>query len=193
MKIEEAISNTYPTTITIIDVESTCWKNSQDQGKEVSEIIELGVANIVNGKIKKEDPIFIKPQHSKISHFCTQLTTITPELIEKKGLNPKEAFEKLGRVLNKNIWGSYGFYDLKQIEKMIDLYGLHFTLPSKHINVKELYSNLVLKSKDPYAAPGANRTMKALGMKFEGTLHRGADDAYNIARIYLETIKNKPA
>ena len=188
MRIEEAISNTYPTTITIIDVESTCWKNPRDQGKEVSVIIELGIANIINGKIKREEPIFIKPQHSKISPFCTQLTTITPELIKERGLDPEEGFRRLAKVLNKNVWGSYGFYDLKQIRKMIDLYKIDFKLPPKHINVKELYGKLVMKSKDPYAAPGVKRTMKALGMQFEGTLHRGADDAYNIARIYLEII-----
>ena len=191
MDLSEAIDNTYPATITIVDVESTCWKDAKDQGKEISEIIELGVANIVNGKIKKEEPIFIKPQHSEVSPFCTQLTTITPELIEKKGLSPKEAFEKLAKVLNKNVWGSYGFYDLKQIKKMIDLYKIDFKLPLKHINVKELYSKLVMKSKDPYAAGGMGKVLKALGLKLEGTHHRGADDAYNIARIYLKLIKNK--
>ncbi len=48
-----------------------------------------------------------------------------------------------------------------------------------YLNLKELYSR-VYSTK---ASIGLNQAMRKLSMKFEGRLHRGIDDARNIARV----------
>ncbi|XTB53408.1 hypothetical protein LDK11_01470 [Fusobacterium nucleatum] len=56
--------------------------------------------------------------HSKISPFCTQLTTITPELVVQEGVNFEEALQilKKGYQAYQYTWASYGNYDKKKWE-----------------------------------------------------------------------------
>ena len=65
--------------IIVIDLEATCWEGKPPPG-EISEIIEIGICVLdqATGAIDKNRGILIKPVHSAISPFCTQLTTITP-------------------------------------------------------------------------------------------------------------------
>ena len=74
--------------IIIIDLEATCWEGIPPQG-EVSEIIEIGICllDTLTGEISDNRGILVKPTHSKISPFCTQLTTITPELVAREGVS----------------------------------------------------------------------------------------------------------
>ena len=74
--------------IIIIDLEATCWEGIPPQG-EVSEIIEIGICllDTLTGEISNNRGILVKPTHSKISPFCTQLTTITPELVAREGVS----------------------------------------------------------------------------------------------------------
>jgi inhibitor of KinA sporulation pathway (predicted exonuclease) len=178
------------TNLTVIDVESTCWKDKSEQGDKPNEVIEIGICKIIKGELVRVPSIMIKPKFSEVSQFCTQLTTITPEQASK-GLDPKEAYSKLRDAFVSNTWASWGFYDQKILTKMFELHKLPNVLPKNHINVRAFMSKKVFKSDDPFKAPGTIKSMKHLGMDFEGTNHRGDDDAYNIARIYLELIKMK--
>ena len=74
--------------IIIIDLEATCWEGIPPKG-EVSEIIEIGICllDTLTGEITDNRGILVKPTHSKISPFCTQLTTITPELVAREGVS----------------------------------------------------------------------------------------------------------
>ena len=69
--------------INIIDLEATCWKGPVPEG-QVNEIIEIGICQLdVNtGEISKNKGILIQPQRSEVSPFCTELTTITQELLD---------------------------------------------------------------------------------------------------------------
>ena len=75
--------------VLVIDVESTCWEPpEQPLPGEISEIIEIGIAvvDIKELKIVKNSSIIIKPQRSKLSNFCTKLTTLTQENQVDKGI-----------------------------------------------------------------------------------------------------------
>src|SRR5271157_5150711 len=72
--------------VLVIDVESTCWEDPEKPGKdEISEIIEIGIAvvDIKKLEIVKNDSIIIRPQRSRISKFCTRLTTLTQEYVDQ--------------------------------------------------------------------------------------------------------------
>ena len=185
MLFYEAVEE-FPTTLTVIDVEATCW-DKKEEG-QINEIIEIGMAQIVNGKIEKLEPIIVQPHFSKVSEFCTSLTKITQEMVDAGEL-PKTAYPKMEKSFLGNTWASYGKYDLNMINKMADLYKISITLPPHHINVRELFANKILKSSDPAKAPSNPKdAMDQLGMAFEGQNHRGSDDAFNVSRLYLALV-----
>ncbi|GAA4278648.1 3'-5' exonuclease [Aquimarina mytili] len=169
-------------TIIIIDLEATCWKGSIPQG-QVNEIIEIGICllDIKTGAISKNQGILIKPERSVVSSFCTELTTITQELLDEKGISFQAACELLRTEYNseKYTWASYGQYDLNMMKKQCSYSGIEYPLSENHINVKTLFS----ETKGLRKKVGMKGALGILDIPLEGTHHRGVDDARNIAKI----------
>lgn len=175
-----------PTTtdrIIVIDFEATCWKGpAPDDQKQ--EIIEIGLAvlNTKTGEITQNQGILVKPQMSEVSLFCTQLTTITQELLDENGLHFNEAIEKLVTEYEPHsayAWASYGDFDLNILKKQCKLLKIPYPMGSKHINVKPLFTEKFGLTKHRGMAGALN----LLKIPLEGTHHRGVDDAKNIAKI----------
>lgn len=168
--------------ILVIDLEATCWEGSAPEGM-YNEIIEIGISG-VNSKtrnIEFKDSIIVKPENSEISEFCTNLTTLTQEFVDKNGVTLQEAFNILeSRYRSRSrVWSSWGEYDKNQISKECELKGLKNPMHRVHFNLKTLFCVMYALSKEV----GVAKALDRMGMKFEGTHHRGDDDAYNIARI----------
>lgn len=176
--------------IIIIDLEATCWKGQIPDG-EVNEIIEIGlsVLDTVSGEISKNQGILVKPQYSKVSDFCTELTTITQELLDKEGILFEEAIEKLIDEYHPDLytWASYGAYDLNMLQKQCRKFGVDYPMGNDHINVKVLFA----KTKGLTKPTGMNGALHILKIPLEGTHHRGIDDAKNIAKILNWCLKNQ--
>ncbi|TYA78605.1 3'-5' exonuclease [Seonamhaeicola marinus] len=179
----------YSKNIIIIDLEATCWNGEIPKG-QVNEIIEIGICvlDTVSGIISKNKGILIKPERSKVSTFCTELTTITQELLDDKGISFTEACSELREDYQaKNYtWASYGAYDLNMMKRQCKFRGEEYPLSQDHINVKEL----VFKTKGLSKKVGMNGALKQLNMELEGTHHRGVDDAKNIAKILNWCLRN---
>ncbi len=64
--------------IIVIDIEATCWQKYPPPDQE-SEIIEIGICivDVATAKPIEKESILVRPERSKISEFCTQLTTLT--------------------------------------------------------------------------------------------------------------------
>jgi inhibitor of KinA sporulation pathway (predicted exonuclease) len=168
--------------VLVIDLEATCWKGQPPEGM-YNEIIEIGIA-VVDFKTKEvieSESIIVKPKFSEISYFCTELTTITPELIEEQGILFEEACKILKDKFKsqKRLFLSWGKYDYNQIQADCKLHGLDFPMGREHYNLKPLFSLKHGLSHDL----GVDTALEHLGLEFEGTHHRGVDDAKNIARI----------
>lgn len=175
--------------ILIVDLESTCWNNKEEQKEQKSEIIEIGYTPIINGEIGKSDSIFIKPEYSSVSNFCENLTTLSQKFIDENGEGIKEAYNKFKGIISKfDTWGSWGQYDLNQLKRMFELYKIPDFLPLNHINVKTLFANKVLGKKE-FKKGSPVDALKKFGEKFDGIHHRGSDDSHNIARVYLHLIE----
>lgn len=169
--------------ILVVDLEATCWRGSPPEGM-VSEIIEIGIA-VVDFKTKEileTDSIIVKPQTSTISDFCTELTTITQEMIDEKGVSFEEACKILKSKFksDRRLWASWGKYDFEQIHKDSVLNKVDYPMGRDHYNLKPLFSVKHGLAKDL----GVGGALKHLELEFEGTPHRGVDDAKNIARIF---------
>lgn len=175
--------------IIIIDLEATCWQGTVPQGQQ-NEIIEIGLAvlDTETGVISKNKGILIKPQRSAVSSFCTELTTITQDLLDKNGVSFEDAVNQLIDEYNPDLytWASYGQYDLNMLTKQCKLFGVPYPMGAEHINVKELF-----KEKFGLVKPtGMNGALHLLTIPLEGTHHRGVDDAKNIAKILHLCLKN---
>jgi inhibitor of KinA sporulation pathway (predicted exonuclease) len=168
--------------ITIVDVEATCWNGNPPEGM-VSDIIEIGICllDVQTGEITDNRGILIKPERSTVSEFCTELTTITPELIETEGISYKEACAIVRKdyMGQSRAWASFGAYDFKQFQRQCTDLGVGYPFSPSHINVKTLFA---LKKQLTHEV-GMDGALKLLKIPLEGTHHRGVDDAKNIAKI----------
>jgi inhibitor of KinA sporulation pathway (predicted exonuclease) len=180
--------------LVVIDIEATC-DNPRPQWQ--SEIIEVGVCllDLRTLEITDKRGILVKPEKTPITSFCTSLTTITPELIEREGRSLFEAMTVLQEQykIRERTWASWGDYDRNQLIKDCD--SKKFGFPgefSSHINVK----NVLAIEHGWDREVGLDNALKRWKMNLEGTHHRGRDDAANIARIYAAHIasirKNNP-
>lgn len=174
--------------IVVVDIEATCWEGKIPEGME-SDIIEIGICllDTHTGEITNNEGIIVTPERSVVSFFCTELTTITPELIEQEGIPFKEALRVLKEdyLTQSRAWASYGAYDLKQFQRQCAALGRGYPFGPSHINVKTLFA---LKQKLGHEQ-GMAGALHTLNIPLEGTHHRGKDDARNIAKILWEVLR----
>lgn len=167
--------------ILVIDVESTCWDGEPPEGEE-SEIIEIGLCLVDVDSLKRigKHSILVKPQRSTISAFCTELTTLTPEMFADAG-TLADAIKRLKKEFasKDRLWASWGDYDRRQFERVCQSAGVGYPFGLTHLNVKTLFAvSLGLNHE-----VGLDGAYNKLGMTMEGTHHRGDDDAWNIADV----------
>jgi len=168
--------------IIVVDVEATCWQGYPPKG-QCRQIIEIGICflDIKTHKISDNRSILVKPSYSKLSEFCTELTSLTQEVIDKKGIPLVDACSILKNEYNSNkcIWASYGDFDKNIFNENCRKEGVKYPFSKKHINVKLLFGLKQKLSKDV----GMARALKMLDIPLKGKHHRGVDDSFNIAHI----------
>jgi inhibitor of KinA sporulation pathway (predicted exonuclease) len=175
--------------IIVVDLEATCWDRGEEQPRgQLNDIIEIGVCtlDLKTFTIEKIQGIIVKPTTSKVSEFCTKLTTLTQDVVDH-GHTFKGACDKLYREYNEptRTWASWGDYDRTQLEKQCKREGVSFPLSIRHINIKNLYSVLNGLPKEL----GLGTAVERCSLSFDGTPHRGMDDAKNIAAILRILVK----
>lgn len=94
----------------MVDLEATCWNTPKPPRGEKHEIIEIGWA-LLDTETNPPSTVragtyLVKPVRSTVSDFCTELTTITPELLQVEGMSLKEAFGRLVEEVDshKYVW-----------------------------------------------------------------------------------------
>ncbi len=170
----------------IIDVEATCWQRGHPLYGQ-NEIIEIGAVPLNDdcealGEVQQ----FVKPvRHPILSEFCTKLTSITQSDADTAQLFP-DALANLQRQveemcecrLSDLVFCSWGDYDRKQFMKDCHYHRIPYPF-GVHRNVKAEFAR-----RHRIRPVGVVRALRILGIRFEGTLHRGIDDARNIAKIF---------
>lgn len=178
-------------TLLVIDVESTCWKGSPPAG-QMSEIIEVGVCpiNVTTLQPLQRCSILIKPEHSQISAFCTELTTLTPDMLAAAGnLNDAVGILKSQYRSKDRLWASWGDYDRRQFERVCQRQQVAYPFGSRHLNVKSLYAVVAGLQQEC----GLAAACEQLGIPMDGTHHRGHDDAWNIANVLCHLLRRMRA
>ena len=179
--------------IIVIDLEATCWGGDPPPGEQ-SEIIEIGlcILDTKSGERIKRDSILVRPERSKVSPFCTKLTTLTQAQVDQ-GSSFSDAIQYLSKTYRPHdyTWASYGDYDRVKLESQCREWGISYPFGRTHINVK----NMLALSLNLPAEIGLDRALDQLGLPMEGTHHRGDADAWNIGAILgllLTRVRNQP-
>lgn len=172
----------------MVDLEATCWRKDPPPGQQ-NEIIEIGVCVLPLETLEPEHKrgIIVKPTRSKVSEFCTELTSITPEMADA-GITFAEACAILRDEYDAatHLWTSWGGYDERMLRWQCGEFGVSNPMGA-HMNLKQVYADLRNKGK----RRGMARILQVEGLAMEGRHHRGEDDAWNTARILAKLIREE--
>ncbi len=171
----------------VVDVEATCWERNPPSGtpaeERKNEIIEFGLTTISmpDKEIVESRSIIVRPTTTEISDFCTQLTTLTPKFVEKNGISYNEALDILRTEYrcDRNMWASWGCYDRDIILRQCQREHIRSPFNMNHFNIKSAFC-----WKYGFNC-GVSKALKHIGLKFDGTPHRGIDDSKMIANLLL--------
>ncbi len=167
--------------VIVIDVEATCWEGVPPEDQN-NEIIEIGVCtlDVGTGSRLVRQSILVRPEHSEVSPFCTELTTLTQEQVNN-GVSFERACAILRRryISRERVWASYGDYDRRQFEKQCLAQNIDYPFGPSHINVKNLFALIYRLPREV----GLLKALQTLELPADGTHHRGVDDAWNTALI----------
>lgn len=179
----------YKDKIIVVDLEATCWEGYNAPPGQTNEIIEIGVC-LLDAKtfeISEKRALLVCPTESEISPFCTQLTTITPELIAKEGMDFYSACTLLEKDYNSRnrLWVSWGGFDRRILWDQCKRRQVRYPFNDKHANLKKVFQMHYGERK------GLTFAFEQVGLQMEGIHHRGVDDAYNIARLLAHMLAEK--
>lgn len=170
----------------VLDLEFTVIKNR----RYLAEIIEIGAIKIreKNKKLEIVDMFqsFVKPKNKKITLITTEFTGISQENIN---LAPK-----LTKVIHrfKNWLGDEEYYliswgpdDKIQLKKQC----IDYKLPIDWLkNFNDLQKTISKKIDQSHSQQiGLNKALEYFNIPFEGRPHRAIHDAYNTAKIFINT------
>lgn len=166
----------------IIDLEATC-SNVGEVPRHEMEIIEIGAVlqSSLTYEIEAEFQTFVKPvRHPQLTDFCTELTGITQANVTDAP-NYRDAIANLNEWLGRFhdwLFCSWGDYDRKQFQQDCGFHGVPYPFQN-HLNLKTAFTESMNLSKKA----GIPDALRRLNLEFEGSHHRGIDDARNIARV----------
>jgi len=172
----------------VIDLEATCSEDGSIP-REETEIIEIG-AVLVDGRTLspvREMQTFVRPiRHPRLLPFCTQLTTITQADVDRAPRFPA-AVARLRDLdpRGEALFCSWGNYDRNQLQRDARRHGVRLPLGRDHWNLKAAFAR-----HHGVREMGVGQALRRLGLSFQGTHHRGIDDARNIARILAHLVRD---
>ncbi len=172
----------------ILDLECTCWSKG-DPNRQPHEIIELGAVLLDNNyDYIKEFTQFVRPlDNPTLTEYCIDLTSITQKdialapVLSVAIVRLKEWTESTDDI----IFCSWGYFDKDQLLNECDLNSIPYPFDDNHINVKVRFSKIMERTKKM----GLRKALRILDIPFEGTPHRGIDDARMIAKVFKIIMK----
>jgi inhibitor of KinA sporulation pathway (predicted exonuclease) len=167
--------------IVVVDVEATCWNGPPPAG-QTQDIIEIGVCrlDVTSLERRERDSLLIRPTSSTVSPYCTTLTTLTPEQVAAGLAFPDACAALIGRHATRvRAWASWGDFDRRIFEHQCAREQVPYPFGPTHLNVKHLFATA---HHLPHEV-GMMEALRRAALPHEGTHHRGADDAWNIALL----------
>ena len=188
---------TLPELYLIVDLEATTSRDGSVP-KDEMETIEIGavLVRVETLEVQAEFATLVRPvRHPTLTAFCTELTTITQAMVAEAPLFPAAmaAFAQEMPLSGPGVvFGSWGEFDRRQLEQDSAYHGIPYLLPV-HLNLKRRFSELLGSSRRARRRGfGVAEALAICHLEFEGTAHRGLDDARNIARLLPWIVQAAP-
>jgi len=176
-------------TILFVDLEMTCFEREQNTEENFTEVIEIGIVSVdnKNAKIIDKASYLIRNEYMPISDYCTTITTITQNLIDKEGMSLKEACNLIqDRFGSHNkTWLAWGCGDYNHLEKNCKLKDVKNPFSDNYINFSEIFA----LTKGVVKSGGLRKNLIANGISYNGQQHRAMVDAEATAELYLKTFR----
>ena len=171
--------------IVIFDTEYTCWEGSQERkwsgSGEYREIIQIGAVLVETNGFTELDKflVFVRPSlNPLLSAYCSRLTGITQEALDKNGVSLSEAVRHFAEWAGSYTLGAYGA-DSEVIRENCKLIGIEFPFGSERFfNLRETFRRYGIDDTKYYSST----IVEAFGKK---PMRRG-HDALNDARTLAE-------
>lgn len=180
----------------VVDFEATCERDRRTYQNEIIEFPAI-LVDVRRGIVDKQRSFhtYVKPwRNPTLTEFCTELTGITQSKVDSAPSMQeavhlfikwfKETIPKGARV----IFATDGPWDFKNFLFSQAVLRDHVSFPTifyEYFDVRTTFSRVFNKG-DPIKLDAMLKKMK---LRFEGSPHCGFDDAYNIARLALEMMK----
>ncbi len=165
----------------VVDLEATC--DEAGMSRHERETIEIGavLAEADSLAVVKQFQGFVRPvRHPELTEYCVELTGITQAEVD--AADPFEVvFQRFLHEMvtdRDTLFVSWGGFDLRQLSRDCEFHGL--------VNPIEDRLDLSLTFTEHAGLPrrpSMSDAMTLAGLPVEGTLHRGIDDARNLARL----------
>ncbi len=170
--------------LNVVDIEATCWE-AGTPGGQVSDIIEIGLTEVdlATGARLAKHKILVRPERSKVSEFCTELTGLTQDEVDS-GVSFADACALLaaGHDAAGRPWASWGDYDRNQFVRQCADTGVPYPFGAVHVNAKSVFTGA---NRGHRGGRGMKAALELAGLPLEGRHHDGADDSWNIAALVL--------
>jgi len=164
----------------VVDLEATCCDDDSIAASE-QETIEIGAA-MLDRAVVATFQTFVRPQrHPLLTRFCMELTGIKQQDVDSAAPLPAAFTSFLEWALQFGAWhfASWGTFDEQQLLRDCAFHDIAYPM-GRHIDLAHVFR------KHAGCTAGRERAMRLLGVKPEGTRHRGIDDARNAAGIAAE-------
>ncbi|MDZ7270405.1 MAG: exonuclease domain-containing protein [candidate division KSB1 bacterium] len=165
----------------VIDLEATCWQERRP--RECKETIEIGAVRLDGDTLRLYDEFatFVRPmENPELSDFCRRLTRIRQKEVDSAPVFTvalAELLEWLGP--EPVLFCSWGTFDRTQLRIDCRRHGVTFPeVLTRHVDLKRAFADW-----RHHKRVGLSKALQLLGMQFQGTPHRGLDDARNVARV----------
>lgn len=173
--------------VVIFDIEATCEDRAISEHYNM-ETIEIGAVKLIDNKPIDEFQTFIEPEYtSKLTPFCIKLTGITMDDLQGQPKFNKAIIDFYNFIKDCDIY-SCGEFDRKFLTRELEDKGTKYeheliknAINATHRDMKRNYTRILSKKKT-----GMIGMAEELNIELTGLLHRGIDDARNLAKIYIE-------
>ena len=153
------------------------------------ETIQFGgvIVDMRSYKIVEDIDIYVKPKiHPKLTDFCVELTGITDERLERKGVSLGELCGLLGKKIkpykHQLEWAGWGAFDGRFLSMDMKRAGLEESYPLRDIKYNNL-SYMFQRAQNAKRKMGLRKAMRKCNIEFSGRHHNGYFDAYNTSKL----------
>ena len=165
--------------------------------RDEQEIIEfpwvvLDVASLSTCECRQ---LYIKPENTPITSFCTELTGITEEMLQN-GVSFAEAVREFTDFVETRyeagsfVLCAHGKWDLSQLRYEAFQKGVELRpWMHKYIDLRSVFRYWAKVKKKNLRGTSLQNMCDALGITLTGRLHSGIDDATTIANCLAEVIR----